>query len=181
MPESTSNTTSDSSSPSSYRDDRGVIRAPGRERLVGVGHVDGESVARDDRLRKDGARLRQELDGIPAVARTDMGEHQPTDTGLRRDPGRLRRGGVPGLAGPLQLVPAEGRLVHQEVGSARGLDQRQVRPGVAGIDYRPAVPRLTDQIFGPNRPAVVEGYGLSLVESPPERPLGNAELPGSLG
>ena len=93
--------------------------------------------------------LRQQLRRVAGVARADVREHEPAGARLARHFRRLRRGRVAGLHGPRPLLLAEGRVVDQEIRTARGLHHGQRRAGVAGVDER--APRRRDPRPGDRR------------------------------
>src|SRR5215204_592350 len=113
---------------------------------IAVGNIQCHAVPRNNCLREHRLGLGQELGGVPVVSRADMGENQPAGPGLDRYPGGLSSGRVAGLLCPFLFVAAKGGLVDQQVGSAGGLDHREVGTSVPGIDQRPPSAGRANQV-----------------------------------
>jgi len=82
--------------------------------------VDDVEVPRNDRLGEDGARLPRHLPG--EIAGRKMRQREHADVGRAGDGGGVERRRVGRLAGPLLLLVAERRLVHEHIGAAGGLE-----------------------------------------------------------
>ena len=70
------------------------------------------------------------------------------------DLGGLRCGGVVCLAGSVGLLGEEARLVHEQVGAVRGLDDGRRRCRIPGDDDAPAGTGLAENLGGAHRAAV---------------------------
>src|SRR6266516_7100479 len=107
-----------------------------------------------------------------------MGEDQSLGFCRERHLRRFLRRRVPGVAGALALLLAEGRLVNQEIGALRRVDRRGTGARIAGDDDEPPWSRSTDEAFCRQPSAVSKLDRLALCQLAPQRPLGNA---GRLG
>ena len=102
------------------------------------------------------------------------------DLGGPRDAGGLERRRVRRLARPLALVLAEGRLVDEHVGAARGLDHRSAGPLSPAITtFRPGRAG-TEDLVRRDRPAVRERHRLAALERAALRARRYAERVGGL-
>src|SRR5919199_2695287 len=135
--------------------------------------VDDIEVPRHDRLGKDGPRLARDLGPEVPVREVREGEHLH----LRepRDLCRPGRTGVERLVGAGLLLGGKGRLVDEEIGLARGLEDFAARSRIAGEDDLSPRPRRAEHLLWRDRAALRKGNGLAGLEAAEERPSRDAQ------
>ena len=110
-----------------------------------------------------------------------MGEGEPPRArGLGHFGGFARRA-VSGLYRTGHFVVGEGGFVHEQVGVARRLNGVGTGARIAGNDHAPPASPLAHEYPGIDHAPVVEGDLLAPVNAPPQRPFGDAKLPGQVG
>jgi hypothetical protein len=135
--------------------------------------VDDIEVPRDLGPRKDGAGLVGNL--ACEVAAGEVRQRDKRDLGGTRDLRGVGRRRVRGLLGTRSLVFAEGRLVDEQVGRARGLEDRPRRGGVPRQHDLAARPRLAQHHVRRDDGTVGERHRVAPLQSPALRPGRHAE------
>src|SRR3954467_2433114 len=113
---------------------------------IGEGDVDLHPVLPDRDRRKDGAGLRLELGRVARIAGGKMRQQQATAAGVTRKRRRLGPSRMPGLDRAFGLLITEGRLVHEEIRVACGVDRARAGARIAGDDDRATRTRRTNQL-----------------------------------
>ena len=114
--------------------------------------------------------------GVARVTGRDMREHQPSCAGFARHFGGFARRAVSRLQRACRFVVGERGLVNQQVGILRGGDGVLAGARVSGDHDTAAAASFAHQHRRLDHPTVVERDRLTLVNTSPERTLGDPHL-----
>jgi hypothetical protein len=140
--------------------------------------IDDIEVPRDDGLRENAPRLAGDLG--PEVAIREVGEGQHLHSCRTGELGGTRGCRVQGLVGPFLLLGRERRLVDENIRLLCHVEHLPRGAGISGQNDLAPRPRRAQHLVGDDRLTRGDVHRLAGLQSPEERPLGDAEGAGSL-
>jgi hypothetical protein len=129
--------------------------------------VDDIEVPRHDSLREDRPRLPGQLRS--EVTARDVRQDEQPDRREPRDLGGLGGGRMSRLLRSLALFLPERRVVNENIGLVRDLENRPHRASVARDDDAPPEPRRTEHLLRPHGPAAGKLDRLPALKPPVQR------------